>query len=188
MAKTLEDAATKGAGNTALGLAIGALGLKLLPNILGWSGEGGELDLFGAPRRGYGHHGHGGHNHDWELQREIFGTTVGLQGGIYQSRIDALQGDYQSLLYTDKKYEQVEKQICDLKEEVAVLKAVKPYEQQITDMKIKESEVKAAYDLDRRTCRMISGEVVLPLQPEVTGVPSYYRPCCNAAVAPPQQQ
>ena len=166
MAKTVEDAASKGTANTALGLSIGALGLKLLPNILGWSAEGGELNLFngGLSAR----HGHG-HGRDWELQ-----------GGIYQSRIDALQGDYQSLLYTDKKYEYAQKQICYLEKAVAVLAAVKPYEAQITDMKIKEAEWKAAYDLDKRTCKMISGEVVLPNSTTVTGIPSYS--CCNAAI------
>jgi len=176
MAKTLEDAATKGSANTALGLSIGALGLKLLPNILGWSGEGGELDLFGG--RSAGFRGHRGHvdGHDWELQREIFGTTVNLQGGIYQSRIDTLSGDFANYRYTDREVDRVEERCSNLEKQVAVLLATQPLQAQITRMEIEAARVAAHNELERETALMINGTVVLPNATTVTGIPSGAEP------------
>lgn len=43
----------------------------------------------------------------------------------------------------------------------------------------------AEFNLFRRTCRMISGEVVLPNTPTVTGYSSYDPCACRAAAVTP---
>ena len=69
-----------------------------------------------------------------------------------------------------------------LKSEVAVLKAIRPYQDALIQCDIRRVAENADFNLWRRTCRMISGEVVLPNTPTVTGYASY-NPCgCNRPV------
>ena len=66
--------------------------------------------------------------------------------------------------------------------EVAVLKAIRPYQDALIQCDIRRVAENADFNLWRRTCRMISGEVVLPNTPTVTGYASY-NPCgCNRPV------
>lgn len=67
-------------------------------------------------------------------------------------------------------------QIGELKTEVAVLKATRPYQDALIQCDIRRVAEHADFNLWRRTCRMISGEVVLPNTPTVTGYASY-NPC-----------
>lgn len=77
-------------------------------------------------------------------------------------------------------------QIDALKTEVAIGKAIRPYQDKLIDERIREQAMIAAFNLERRTCRMITGEVVMPLTPTVTGVASLCN-CgcgCQQVVAP----
>lgn len=51
--------------------------------------------------------------------------------------------------------------------------AIRPYQDALIDNKIEKAELMAQYNLDRRTCRMITGQLVLPSTPTVTGYGSY---------------
>lgn len=68
-------------------------------------------------------------------------------------------------------------EISSLKTELAVMKATRPYQDKIIQLAIDNVAQVADFNLARRTCRMISGEVVLPSTPTVTGYASYN--CCN---------
>lgn len=67
-------------------------------------------------------------------------------------------------------------EINSIKTELAVLKATRPYQDKIIQMAIDNTAQVADFNLYRRTCRMITGELVLPSTPTVTGYPSY-SPC-----------
>ena len=71
-------------------------------------------------------------------------------------------------------------QIGELKTELAVLKATRPYQDALIQCDIRRVAEHADFNLWRRTCRMISGEVVLPNTPTVTGYASY-NPCACPA-------
>lgn len=74
-------------------------------------------------------------------------------------------------------------EISALKTELAVMKATRPYQDKIIQLSIDNVAQVADFNLARRTCRMISGEVVLPSTPTVTGYPSYS--CCNGSQPAP---
>lgn len=79
--------------------------------------------------------------------------------------------------------DEVLSEIGALKTELAVMKATRPYQDKIIQLSIDNVAQVADFNLARRTCRMISGEVVLPSTPTVTGYPSYC--CCNGSQPAP---
>lgn len=65
------------------------------------------------------------------------------------------------------------RQIFEVDKKVDMMAAVRPYQDALIDKKIDNNALIAAYELQKRTCRMIQGELVLPSTPTVTGYPSY---------------
>jgi hypothetical protein len=60
-----------------------------------------------------------------------------------------------------------------------MMAAIRPYQDALINAKIDNVALVGDFNLARRTCRMISGEVVLPSTPVITGYGSY-SPCnCN---------
>lgn len=59
----------------------------------------------------------------------------------------------------------------------------RPYQDALIQCDIRRVAEHADFNLWRRTCRMISGEVVLPNTPTVTGYASY-NPCACPATTP----
>lgn len=66
--------------------------------------------------------------------------------------------------------------VGELEKQVAVLIATRPYQDALIQSDIRRVVEHADFNLFRRTCRMITGELVLPNTPTVTGYPSY-NPC-----------
>lgn len=65
---------------------------------------------------------------------------------------------------------------------VDIMAAIRPYQDALIDAKINNTALMANYNLDKRTCRMITGELVLPNTPTVTGFASYNT--CNCGNNP----
>lgn len=66
---------------------------------------------------------------------------------------------------------------------LAVLKATRPYQDALIQCDIRRVAEHADFNLWRRTCRMISGEVVLPNTPVIEGYASY-NPCHIQSTTP----
>ena len=66
--------------------------------------------------------------------------------------------------------------IADVEKKVDVISAVRPYQDALINAKIDNVALVGDFNLARRTCKMITGELVLPSTPTVTGYPSY-SPC-----------
>lgn len=66
--------------------------------------------------------------------------------------------------------------IADVEKKVDVMSAVRPYQDALINAKIDNVALVGDFNLARRTCRMITGELVLPSTPTVTGYASY-NPC-----------
>lgn len=56
-----------------------------------------------------------------------------------------------------------------LQSKVDVMAAIRPYQDALINAKIDQNAIISDYNLSRRTCRMIEGELVLPNDPTVTG-------------------
>lgn len=206
-----KEYATKGVGNAGLtlgiiGTALGAYAVSRRGGGLfgGWGGgnmpENVNINTLGG---GYG----GGQVAPtaFEAWEKSCDDAIALTSAIYQGRITQMNerfsdrqvlngelfGLYQSQINADfnlykgqRDADDVLKgQIDDLKCEVAVLKATRPYQDKLIMCEINDARKDAAYALDRRTSRMITGELVLPSTPTVTGYPSY-NPCCTQVVTP----
>ena len=83
-------------------------------------------------------------------------------------------------LSRDQKDELVQK-IEAVDKKVDVMAAIRPYQDALINAKIDQNALIADFNLSRRTCRMITGELVLPSTPTVTGYASYNP--CNCAQA-----
>ena len=100
--------------------------------------------------------------------------------GLYKSQVDADFGLYKS---TRDCFDITNARISDLETKIAVLTATRPYQDALIQSDIRRVAEHADFNLFRRTCRMITGELVLPNEPTVTGYPSY-SPCRQVAATP----
>ena len=68
------------------------------------------------------------------------------------------------------------KKIDEVDKKVDVMAAIRPYQDALINAKIDNVAANANFNLEKRTCKMISGQLVLPSTPTITGYGSYY-PC-----------
>lgn len=105
--------------------------------------------------------------------REI---DVAEKFNLYKGQIDADFGLYKEMRDRD---DAILSRISDLETKVAVGAAIRPYQDALINCKIEKVADWGAFNLARRTCRMIEGEVVLPSTPTVTGFQSASNCNCN---------
>lgn len=83
--------------------------------------------------------------------------------------------------YTRDKDDETNAKIYDLAQQVAINSAVRPYQDKLIQCEIEKVYTALVNYVDRKTCRMISGQLVLPSEPTITG---YSADCfCNRAAA-----
>lgn len=109
----------------------------------------------------------------YKSQRDGFDALAAKQNsdafGLYKSQRDG--------------FDVLNARISCLEKQVAVSAAVRPYQDKLIQCEIDRAYTAGINYVDRRTCRMITGELVLPDSPTVTGYPSY-NPCSCPASAP----
>lgn len=71
------------------------------------------------------------------------------------------------------------KRIDDVDKKVDIMAAIRPYQDALINSKIDQNALIADYNLSKRTCRMITGQLVLPSDPTITGYGSYNNCNCN---------
>lgn len=180
-----KDYASKGLAGTALGFGIGGTVLSLLNG--GWNLLDGGKPGKGGSGAGYVNEVKAElYNDMWELayngaqaRRADRELVISELFGLYKSQVDA---DFQNYKFARDSYDVTAKRIGDLETQVAVLTAIKPYENKLIQYEIQRVAEHAAFNLATRTCRMISGEVVLPTTPTVTGIASVSACNCNQPV------
>lgn len=97
--------------------------------------------------------------------------------GLYKGQIDADFALYKEMRDRD---DAILARLGNLETQVAVGAAVRPYQDALINCKIEKVADWGAFNLARRTCRMIQGEVVLPSTPTVTGFQSASNCNCNS--------
>lgn len=120
------------------------------------------------------------------INQEMFGIYSAMRNGFDIINATANKNAFDLYKYSRDNKDELAGQIGELKTEVAVLKATRPYQDALIQCDIRRVAEHADFNLWRRTCRMISGEVVLPNTPTVTGYASY-NPCdcrSNSAQTP----
>ena len=169
MARSLDDAASKGVAGTGLGLGIAgtALGLWALAKsgsgLLGGIGSG--ETIIAGNNLGYGATAAGGFGYtpsEVYMSAKQCEDNVALTRAIYDMRIKDLQEKTGIYNYFNDKFCQVEKQ-------VAALEQAKPYEQKILNLQFQLAQNHSDRYTDKKTCGVIYGVNVLPETPVVTG-------------------
>lgn len=82
-------------------------------------------------------------------------------------------------------YDKLSARLCALEKEVAVGAAIRPYQDKLIQCEIEKAYTAGINYTDRRTCRMIQGQLVLPSTPTVTGYQSYNGCCPVPATSTP---
>lgn len=108
---------------------------------------------------------------------DLYKMNIDTSFGLYKNHVDDSFALYKG--QRDTKDELVAK-IDKLERQVDVMSAVRPYQDALINAKIDNVALVGDFNLARRTCRMIQGELVLPSTPTVTGYPSF---SCYAAQA-----
>lgn len=109
---------------------------------------------------------------------DLYKMNVDTSWGLYKNHIDDSFALYKG--QRDDKDALISK-INDVEKKVDVMAAIRPYQDALINAKIDNVALVGDFNLARRTCRMIQGELVLPSTPTVTGYPSFS--CCNQPAA-----
>lgn len=111
---------------------------------------------------------------------DLYKMNVDTSWGLYKNHVDDSFALYKG--QRDQKDELMAK-IEAVDKKVDIMAAVRPYQDALINCKIDGVAQVADFNLARRTCRMIQGELVLPSTPTVTGYVSYSPCSCNVAAA-----
>lgn len=112
----------------------------------------------------------------------IWKGQVDADFSLYKSQIDADFGLYKSQRDSyDALNAKYSEKFNELDKEVAVLKATRPYQDKIIMQAIEMMGERGVNYTDRKTCKCILGQLVLPSTPAVTGYGSYN--ACNCGVS-----
>lgn len=104
---------------------------------------------------------------------DLYKMNVDTSWGLYKNHVDDSFALYKG--QRDDKDALISK-INDVEKKVDVMAAIRPYQDALINAKIDNVALVGDFNLARRTCRMIQGELVLPSTPTVTGYPSFS--CC----------
>ena len=104
---------------------------------------------------------------------DLYKMNVDTSFGLYKNHVDDSFALYKG--QRDSKDELIAK-INEVDKKVDMMAAVRPYQDALINCKIDNVALVSDFNLARRTCRMITGELVLPSTPTVTGYASY-NPC-----------
>lgn len=104
---------------------------------------------------------------------DLYKMNVDSSFGLYKNNVDTSFALYKG--QRDTKDDLLAK-INEVDKKVDMMAAVRPYQDALINCKIDNVALVSDFNLARRTCRMIQGELVLPSTPTVTGYASY-SPC-----------
>lgn len=96
-----------------------------------------------------------------------------------QQNIDWSFGLYK---YSRDSKDELAAKIAEVNAKVDVMAAVRPYQDALINAKIDNNALVSDFNLFRRTCKMMTGQLVLPSTPTVTGYGSYLYCPCNQTV------
>lgn len=113
-----------------------------------------------------------GMNYDGGNRRDVNGkANAGLTLGIIGTALGAwaLFGNRRSSVLGGAD-DDIRKELSDLKAELAVTKAIRPYQDKLIQCEMEKMFTAGINYTDRKTCNVIYGVVTLPNEPTVTGL------------------
>lgn len=118
-----------------------------------------------------------------DITKQYYEGKLDNQERLANAFFDAYKRDVDNsfLLYKSQRDadDQLAKKIDEVDKKVDIMAAIRPYQDALINAKIDNNALVADYNLSKRTCRMITGQLVLPSDPTVTGYGSYNTCHCN---------
>lgn len=114
----------------------------------------------------------------------LWKSQVDADFGLYKSTRDGFdvlnnrfnREMFEQYKYTRDSFDKANERIAKLETDVAVNASIRPYQDKLIMCKMQELYDSAINYVDRKTCKMLTGVVTLPTEPQVTGLVSY---CCG---------
>lgn len=172
------------------GITLGTIGTSLAGlMLLGNGGLGNILNLGNNCNSGCGNAGLS--NEDLYLERkqcqnyldttkQYYEGQMAFQAALHRDFALAYERDVKNSfdLYKGQRdiKDDLQAKIDAVDKKVDIMAAIRPYQDALINAKIDNNALVSDFNLSRRTCRMIQGELVLPSTPTVTGYASFY-PC-----------
>lgn len=104
------------------------------------------------------------------LNSELFGVYIDGRNRT-DTLVEKNNTDYFNLYkYTRDADDDIRKELSDLKAELAVTKAIRPYQDKLIQCEMEKMFTAGINYTDRKTCNVIYGVVTLPNEPTVTGL------------------
>jgi hypothetical protein len=100
----------------------------------------------------------------------LYKMNVDSSWGLYKNHVDDSFALYKG--QRDQKDEIMSK-VNEVERKIDMMAAIRPYQDALINAKIDNVALVGDFNLARRTCKMIQGELVLPSTPTVTGYPSF---------------
>jgi hypothetical protein len=104
---------------------------------------------------------------------DLYKFNVDNSFGLYKNQVDNSFALYKG---QRDQADVIMAKIADVEKKVDIMGAIRPYQDALINAKIDNVALVSDFNLSKRTCKMIQGELVLPSTPTVTGYPSY-SPC-----------
>ena len=101
---------------------------------------------------------------------DLYKMNVDNSFGLYKNQVDNSFALYKG---QRDQADVIMSKIADVEKKVDVMSAIRPYQDALINAKIDNVAMVGDFNLARRTCKMIQGELVLPSTPTVTGYPSF---------------
>lgn len=106
------------------------------------------------------------------FEKELHGMDVRIERELHAMDNKNCKTAFE-LYKTDRDgFDILNNKICKLEAQAAAAAAVAPYQNALIKAEIEKSHMLSDFELFKRTCKMMTGEVVLPVTPTVTGIAS----------------
>ena len=104
---------------------------------------------------------------------DLYKMNVDTSWGLYKNHVDD-----SFALYKGQRVQKddIMSKVNEVERKIDMMAAIRPYQDALINAKIDNVAANANFNLEKRTCKMLNCQLVLPSTPTVTGYPSY-SPC-----------
>lgn len=116
--------------------------------------------------------------------KQYYEGQLAMQDALHKDFAEAYKRDVDNSFglykYSRDSNDALLSKINEVDKKVDVMAAIRPYQDALINAKIENTALVSDFNLQKRTCRMLQGQLVLPSTPVVSGYGSYG---CYSAIA-----
>lgn len=118
--------------------------------------------------------------YEWAIanQNQRFEDRSTVESELFRLYNSQITSDFSLYRSQRDSNDSLRQEINDLKTQVAINSAVRPYQDKLIQCEIDKAFTAGINYVDKKTCNVLYGQVVLPSKPQVSGYPGI-EPCCK---------